>query len=63
MINVVKQLYRYTTDIRACHKVVVLMRNNAGEGKSKEIQEFFKSKGVLNHFSSHHELWQNWAAE
>jgi hypothetical protein len=39
------------------------LRDNAGENKSQEIQEFFKSGGVLNHFSTPEEQWQNGAAE
>jgi hypothetical protein len=39
------------------------MRDNAGENKSMEIQEFFESIGVKNYFSTPHEQWQNGPAE
>ncbi len=35
--------------------VTVVMRDNAGEKKSKEIMELFYSVGVRNHFSTSHE--------
>ena len=42
---------------------VVVVRNNAGENKSKEIMEIFDSVGLRNHFSTAHEQWQNVLAE
>jgi hypothetical protein len=50
-IKVMKKWYSYIADLRARHKLVVVMLNNAGENKSQEIQEFFESVGVQNHFS------------
>ncbi len=50
-IKVVKQWYSYITDLCARHKLMVVMRDKAGESKSQEIQEFFESVGVRNHFS------------
>jgi hypothetical protein len=62
-ITGVKQWYSDIADLRARHKLVVIMRCNAGENKSQEIQEFFESVGVRNHFSTPMEQWQNGAAE
>jgi hypothetical protein len=58
MITVVKQWYSDIADLRAKHKLVVFVRDNAGENKSKDIKGFFESVGVRNHFSSAHEQWQ-----
>ncbi len=45
-IKVVKQWYSDIAYLRARHKLVVVMRDNTGEYKSQEIQEFFESVGV-----------------
>jgi hypothetical protein len=50
-------------NLRARHKLVVVMRDNASENKSQEIKEFFESVGVQNHVSTPKEQWQNGAAE
>jgi hypothetical protein len=50
-------------DLRQKHTLVVAMRDNAGENKSKETMEFFDSAGVRNHFSTSHEQWQNGLAK
>ena len=63
MISVVKRWYSDIADLRAKHKLVVFVRDNAGENKSKDIKEFFESVGVRNHFSTAHEQWQNGPAE
>jgi hypothetical protein len=41
--------------LRQKHTLVVVMRDNAGENKSKEFMEYFDSVGVRNHFSTAHE--------
>jgi hypothetical protein len=63
-IKVVKQWYSDIADLRARHKLarVVVMRDNAGENKSQEIQEFFESVG-RNYFSTPKEQWQNGSAK
>jgi hypothetical protein len=45
-IKVLKEWYSYIADLRARHKLVVVMRDNASANKSQEIQEFFESVGV-----------------
>jgi hypothetical protein len=62
-MRVVNQWYSDIADLRAEHKLVVFMRDNAGENKSKEIKGFFKFVGVWNHFSTPKEKWQNGPAE
>ena len=63
MINVVKQWYINIANLRAKHKLVVFVRDNAGENKSRDINDFFEYVGVRAHFSSAHEQWQNGPAE
>ena len=57
MLQVVKRWYSDIADLRQKHTLVVVMRDNAGENKSKEIMELFFSVGVRNHFSTSHEQW------
>ena len=68
MLRVVKRWYGYIADLRQKHTLVVVMRDNAGENKSKEIMEFFDSVGVTSIFyfstmSTSYEQWQNGLAE
>jgi hypothetical protein len=53
-LNVVKRWYSYIADLRAKHKLVVLMRDNAGEYKSEEIMQFLDSKGIRTSKSFQH---------
>ncbi len=55
-IKVVKQWYSDIADLRARHKLVVFIRDNAGENESQEIKEFFGT-------ASTKEQWQNGVAE
>jgi hypothetical protein len=55
MISVVKRWYNDIADLWAKHKLVVFVRDNACENKSKDIKEFFESVGLRNHFSTAHE--------
>ena len=63
VIKVVKQWYSDIADLRAKHKLVIIMRDNAGENKATEIKEFFESVGVKSYFSTLHEQWRNGPAE
>ena len=51
-LKVVKRWSSDIADLRAKHKLVVFMRDNAGEYKSEEIMQFLDSKGIRNHFST-----------
>ncbi len=62
-VNVVRRWYSDIADLRTKHKLVVRVRDNAGENKSQEVKEFFESKGIRNHFSTAREQWQNGPAE
>ncbi len=59
MLKVVKKWFSDNADLRQKHKLVIVMRDNAGENTSKEIIDFFESIGVKNYFSAAHEQWQN----
>jgi hypothetical protein len=50
MINVVKKWYSDIADLRAMHRLVLVVHDNAGEYKSQRIKELFESKGIRNHF-------------
>ncbi len=63
MINAVKKWYIDIADLQAMHRLVVLVRDNAGENKPQEIKEFFESKGILNHFNTPREQLQNGPAK
>ena len=63
MLQVVKRWYGDIAELRQKLTLVVVMRDNAGENKSKDIMEFFDSVGVRNHFSTLYEQWQNGLAE
>jgi hypothetical protein len=63
MINGVKRWYSDIADLRTKHRLVVVVRNNAGGNKSQEVKEFFESKGIWNDFSTAREQWQNGPAE
>jgi hypothetical protein len=41
MIQVVKQWYSYIANLLAKHKLVVFVRDNARENKSRDIKDFF----------------------
>jgi hypothetical protein len=56
ILKVIKTWYSDIAELRQLHELVVVMRDNAGENKSREIKEFFESKGIQNYFST---AWQN----
>ncbi len=58
MLKIIKKWFSDVADLRQEHKLVVVMRDNAGENKSQEIIDFFESVRVKNYFSSAHEQWQ-----
>jgi hypothetical protein len=48
MLMVVKKWFSDIADLRQKHKLLIVMRDNAGENTSKEIVDFFESVGVKN---------------
>jgi hypothetical protein len=65
MINVVKRWNsdRDIADLRAKHRLMVVVCDNASENKSQEIKEHNGSNGIRNHFTTLREQWQNGSAE
>ena len=59
MLKVVKKWYSDIAVLRQKHKLLVVMRDNAGENKSQEIVDFFESMGIKNYYRTVHEQWQN----
>ena len=59
ILDVVKKWYSDVAELRQLHELGVVMRDNAGENKSREIKDFFESKGVQNYFATLYEQWQN----
>ncbi len=59
MLKVVKKWYSNIVILRQKHKLLVVMRDIAGEYKSQEIVDFFESMGIKNYYSTAHEQWQN----
>ena len=50
-------------DIRDRHKLEVIIRDNAGELKSKDLTEHIETLGFKNYFSVAYEQWQNGLSE
>ena len=46
ILDVVKKWYSDVAELRQLHELVVVMRDNAKKNKSREIKDFFESKGV-----------------
>ena len=51
------------SDISEQHPIKMIIRDNAGEFRSKDINEFVESIGAKNYFSIAYEQWQNGLAE
>ena len=51
-LKVVKKWYSDIADLRQKHKLIIVMRDNAGENKSQEIIDFFESVRMKNYFST-----------
>jgi hypothetical protein len=41
--------------LRQKHELLVVMRDNAGESKYREIVDFFESMGIKKYYSTAHE--------
>ena len=52
-----------TADIQKDHPILVVVRDNAGENTSKELNDYFTERGIKNYFSTPYEQWQNGLAE
>ena len=63
ILKAVKTWYSDISVLREMHTLLVAMRDNAGENKSKEIVEFLESHGIENRYSTPYEQWQNGQGE
>ena len=50
-------------ELREKYPLLVVMRDNAGENKSKVLADYFTSMGVENYYSTAYEPWQDGLAE
>ncbi len=57
--------YSDIAELRETHKaiMVIMMRDNAGENKSKEFIDILESLGIQSRYSMPYEQWQNGQAE
>ena len=63
IIKVLKTWYSDISELRQLHELLVVIRDNAGENKSRELKDFFESHGIRSYFSTAYEQWQNGLAE
>ncbi len=64
--DILKEIKRWYSDIAELsemHKLLMVMLDNAGENKSREIIEFFESKWIRSYFSTPYEQWKNGQGE
>ena len=59
VLKMVQKWYSDIAELREKHTIFVVMRDNSGENKSREICDFFESKGIQNYYSTPYEQWQN----
>ncbi len=52
ILKAVKKWYSDIAELRETHTLLVVMKDNAGENKSKEIVNFLESHGIKNHYST-----------
>ena len=63
LLKEVRKWWADTGPIRVRHPLLCLMRDNAGEGKSAEVDDFFEPKGVAARYATPIEQFQNGPAE
>jgi hypothetical protein len=63
MIDIVKKFDSDIAILRVKHKLVTVMRDNAGENRSQVVEDFLQSIGVRSYYSAAYEQWQNGSAE
>ncbi len=62
-LDMAKRWFAEIADVRIHCPLIMVVRDNSGENTSKELNDFFKSHGVKNYFSTSYEQWQNGLAE
>jgi hypothetical protein len=63
ILKAIKKWYSNIAELCEMHKLLVVMQDNAGENRSREVIEFFESKGIRSYFSTSYEQWQNGQVE
>ena len=63
LLKEVRKWWADTGPIRVRHPLLCMMRDNAGEGKSAEVDDFFEPKGVAARYSTPIEQFQNGPSE
>ena len=58
-LGTLKKWYCDIAPLRANNKLITLMRDNAGENRSQEVEEFIQSKDVQSRYSAPYEQWQD----
>jgi hypothetical protein len=62
LLKAVKKWYIDIAELRELHNVWAVMQDKAGENKSREVIEFFESKGIKSYFTPY-EQWQHGQGE
>ena len=55
VLKAIRKWYSNIAEIREMHNLLVVMRDNAAENRSREIIEFFESRGIRSYFSTPYE--------
>ncbi len=63
ILKAVKKWYSDIVELSEKHTLLVVMRDNAGENKSKQIVDSLESHGIENSYRTPYEQWQNGQAE
>ncbi len=63
ILKAIRKWYSDIAELRDMRNLLVVMRDNAGENRSREIIEFFESRGIRSYFSTPYEQWQNGQGE
>ena len=63
VLGAAKRWMAETANLREKYPLFVVMRDNAGENKSKEISDYFTSEGVANRYSTAYEQHQDGLSE
>ena len=62
-LAVAKRWFAEIADLQENYPLLMVVRDNSGENKSKELCDFFTEHGVKNYYSTPYEQWQNGLAE
>ena len=58
-LGALKKWYCDIAPILPKHKLITLMRDNAGENRSQEVEDFIQSIHVQSRYSAPYEQWQD----